>query len=92
MRDVFLIEKPLITEKSTDLMAVGKYVFIVKPTATKNEVKKAIKDIYKVDAAQVNIVRLPKKTRFYRGLSYQKAGLKKAIVTLKEGQKIDLGR
>ncbi len=92
MRDVFLIEKPLITEKSTDLMAIGKYVFIVKPAATKNEIRKAIKDIYKVDAVRVNIVHLPDKARSYRGLAYKKAGLKKAIVTLKEGQKIDLGR
>ncbi len=65
MIDVFLIKKPWVTEKSTGLSALGKYVFIVKPKATKQEIKKAVKEIYKVDAVAVNVVnRPPKQKRF----------------------------
>lgn len=88
--DTFLIKKPLITEKATDLSASGKYVFIVGLSATKKEVAKALKEIYRVDAVKVNIVNLPGKTRRFRGLKSKKSGVKKAVVTLKEGQKIDV--
>lgn len=92
MLDLFLIQKPVITEKATDLNALNKYVFMVKPKATKNEVKKAVKEIYRVDAVSVNMVNLPGKTRAFRGKKEAKMGVKKAIVTLKAGQKIDLAR
>ncbi len=85
-----MIKKPLITEKATDLSASGKYVFIVGLSATKKEVAKALKEIYRVDAVKVNIVNLPGKTRRFRGLKSKKSGVKKAVVTLKEGQKIDV--
>jgi large subunit ribosomal protein L23 len=90
MTDAFLIKKPLITEKATDLSGAGKYVFVVKPSATKKEVQKALREIYRVDAVKVNIVNLPGKTKRFRGLKSRKSGVKKAIVTLKEGQKIDI--
>jgi large subunit ribosomal protein L23 len=92
MQDIFLIKQPRITEKATDLTAAGKYVFVVKATATKPEVKKAVKEFYHADAVAVNIVNIHGKTRRYRGLPSKRSGLKKAIVTLKEGQKIDIGR
>ena len=92
MKDIFLITHPHITEKSTDLNSAGKYVFIVKPSATKQEVKKAVKELYKVDAVAVNIVNVRGKTRRYRGLPSERTGRKKAVVTLKTGQSIDLGR
>ena len=92
MRDIFLIIRPWITEKATALNAQGKYVFMVKPSATKNEVKKAVKDLYKVDAAAVRIINTPARTVRFRGIRSKKAGLKKAVITLKEGQKIDLTR
>jgi len=89
MSDIFLIKKPLITEKSTDLSKTGKYVFIVKPNATKPEVKKAIKEIYKVDPVLVNIVNKPSKQKKMGRLRGRQSGYKKAIVTLKKGQKIE---
>jgi len=92
MKDQFLVKKPWITEKSTLLNEGGKYVFLVKDSATKNEVKKMVKELYQVDATQVNMVNLPAKSRRYRGLKTEKPARKKAIVTLKEGQKIDLAR
>jgi large subunit ribosomal protein L23 len=69
---------------------LGKYVFIVKRSATKKEIQKALREIYRVDAVKVNVVNLPAKPRRFRGKKSTKAGVKKAIVTLKEGQKIDI--
>lgn len=88
--DVFIIKKPLVTEKSTALSNDGKYVFIVKPEATKNEIKKAVRSIYKVEPTAVNVVSRPAKTKKVGALRGRQAGYKKAIVTLKKGQKIDI--
>jgi len=91
MADAFLIKKPWITEKSTDLTAAGKYVFVVKKGASKPEVKKAIHALYKVDVVAVNVVnRPPKSKRSGAGKKGTQEGYRKAIVTLKKGQKIDL--
>jgi large subunit ribosomal protein L23 len=91
MADLFLIKKPWVTEKSTMLGERGKYVFIVQKRATKPEIKKAIKDIYKVDAVAVNVVnRPPKQKRFGAVMKGSQEGYRKAIVTLKAGQKIDI--
>jgi large subunit ribosomal protein L23 len=91
MADVFLVKKPWVTEKSTMLATAGKYVFIVKPKATKQEIKKAVKEVYKVDAVAVNVVnRPPKRKRFGGAMKGSQEGYRKAIVTLKAGQKIDI--
>jgi large subunit ribosomal protein L23 len=89
--DSFIIKRPHITERSTDLQAFGKYVFMVAARASKPEVKKAIKEIYKVDVADVNVMnRAGKRKRFGGTMQGKQDGYRKAIVTLKEGQKIDL--
>ncbi len=90
MSDTFLIKKPWVTERSTDLSKLGKYVFLVKSSATKSEVKKAVKEIYKADAVAVNIVNRPAKRKRVGALKGKQSGYKKAIVTLKTGQKIDI--
>lgn len=91
MAEIFLIKKPWVTEKSTRLAEDRKYVFIVDPRATKPEIKKAVKDIYKVDATAVNVVNRPAKMkRFGQAMKGATGGYRKAIVTLKEGQKIDV--
>lgn len=90
MPDIFLIKKPLITEKSTDLNKLGKYVFVVKFGATKPEIKKAVREIYKVDATGVNIVNRPAKRKRVGNFRGKQAGYKKAVVTLRSGQKIEL--
>ncbi|MGC9968700.1 MAG: 50S ribosomal protein L23 [Minisyncoccia bacterium] len=91
MTSVFLIKKPWVTEKSTELSALGKYVFIVEPGATKQEIKKAVKAVYKVDAVAVNVVNRPaKRKRFGANIKGAQKGYRKAIVTLKAGQKIDI--
>jgi large subunit ribosomal protein L23 len=91
MIDHLLIKKPWITEKATALTASNQYVFMVKSTATKPEVKKAIHALYKVDALTVNILnRVGKMKKSGRGIKGRQEGYRKAIVTIKEGQKIDL--
>lgn len=89
MSSLPLIKRRVITEKATLLAEMGKYVFLVQPKATKNEIKKAIKDLYKVDVTAVTTInQQPRRTR-YRGKESFKQQDKKAIVTLKTGQKID---
>ncbi len=91
MTDPLLIKKPWITEKATKLTASNQYVFLVKSGATKPEVKKAVHALYKVDALSVNILnRVGKTKRSGRGIKGKTQGHRKAIVTIKEGQKIDL--
>jgi large subunit ribosomal protein L23 len=90
MADVSLIKKPWITEKSTGLNVSNQYVFMVKSDAAKPEVKKAIHLLYKVDVVAVNMVnRPPKRKRFGGGRKGVQEGYRKAIVTIKDGQKID---
>ena len=88
--DTFIIKKPLITEKSTDSGKLGKYVFVVENYATKPEIKKAIKQMYKVDAVSVNIIKRPSKRKRMGNVKGHQKGYKKAIVTLKKGQKIEM--
>ncbi|HEX4104299.1 MAG TPA: 50S ribosomal protein L23 [Candidatus Paceibacterota bacterium] len=91
MAEVFIIKKPWVTEKATRLSESGKYVFIVAPHATKPEIKKAVKETYKVDAVSVNMVNRPAKIkRFGQAMKGATGGYRKAIVTLKKGQKIDI--
>lgn len=90
MNDAFIIKQPWITEKATNLTAANKYVFLVKEKASKPEIKKAIHALYKVDVTAVNVVnRAPKQKRYMNKRGYQE-GYRKAIVTVKNGQKIDL--
>ena len=91
MLSSFIIKRPHITERSTALGEFGKYVFMVAPRATKPEIRKAVKEIYKVEVASVNVVnRAGKRKRFGGTMQGRQDGYRKAIVTLKEGQKIDL--
>jgi large subunit ribosomal protein L23 len=85
-----LILKPIITEKATLQMELGKYVFDVLPKATKPEIKAAIETLFDVTVVKVNTLRLPRqKRRVGRFVGY-KAQYKRAIVTLKDGDSIVL--
>ncbi|MDO8536855.1 MAG: 50S ribosomal protein L23 [bacterium] len=90
MVDIFVIKKPWVTERSTDLSKIGKYVFLVKANATKPEIKKAVKEIYKVEPISVNIINRQGKKKRFGARKGRQPGHKKAIVTLKAGQKIDV--
>ena len=86
----FLIKYPIISEKASMLSALNKYIFAVEDSATAPEVRKAIEGLYKVNVIRVNMINeRPKTKNFGRGSSV-KAGNRKAIVTLKEGQKMDV--
>ncbi len=85
----FLLE-PWITEKSHQEMSQNKYIFRVSSDANKANVKKSIEDLYKVSVVGVNIVNIPKKKRVYGRTKGFKSGFKKAMVKLKEGDKIEL--
>ena len=81
---------PVITEKSTNLSSLNKIVFKVIDSANKKTLKKNIEKIFKVNVVKVNIVNLKSKIKFKQGKLSTKSGYKKAIVTLKKGQSIDL--
>lgn len=84
-----LIKGPRITEKSAIAADKGRYTFNVKDDANKNEIKKAIKMMYKVDAVKVTITQVKPKTVVRRGKVGVKSGGKKAVVYLKKGDKIE---
>ncbi len=87
-----VILRPVITEKTTALASEGKYTMLVEKSASKNQVKKALEKIYKVESVKINIIRqkpTKKVTPTRIGtIVKRKKGYKKAIVTLKKGQKI----
>ncbi len=85
-----LIKQAWITEKASDLSGLRKYIFIVDKKANKSETKKTIESIYGVKVKSVNIVNIKGKAkRLGRSLGRTSA-FKKAIITLGEGQKIDI--
>ena len=84
------IISPNITEKSTSLSEHNKIVFKVHKGANKNTIKKSIEKIFKVNVVKVNTINLKGKTKLVRGKKSIKSGYKKAIVTLKKGQSIDI--
>lgn len=85
-----ILKGPHVTEKATDLTKLNQYVFNVYPRANKPEIKKTIEDIYGVDVVSLKIVKIhPKKRRLGRIEGWRK-GYKKAIVKIKEGQKIEV--
>ena len=85
-----ILRRPLVTEKNTALQAMGKYAFEVADKATKFEVKQAVEKAFKVQVTAVNMITLPGKTRRMGRRVLQTQPWKKAIVTLKPGDKIQL--
>jgi len=85
-----ILKTPQVTEKATDLTKKNQYVFKVWPGANKVEIKKAIEDLYGVDVLDVKIIKVPRKKRRLGRISGWRKGYKKAIVKIKEGQKIEI--
>lgn len=79
---------PHVTERATDLVSKNQYVFKVFPRANKIKIKKTIEQVYGVDVLAVKIINVPKKPKRLGRISGWKKGYKKAIVKIKEGQKI----
>ena len=84
------IINPIITEKATILSEQNKTVFKVHDKATKKTVKKNIEKLFKVNVVKVNIINQKTKLKIKQGRKSYKSGYKKAVVTLKKGQSIDL--
>lgn len=84
------ILNPLLTEKSTNLSEMNKVVFKVNKLANKKTIKKSIEKIFKVNVVKINIINKQRKFKTVKGKKVSVQGYKKAIVTLKKGQNIDL--
>ena len=84
------IVSPTITEKATSLSEFNKMVFKVHKGASKKSIKKSIEKIFKVNVIKINTINLRGKTKLVKGKKTTRPGYKKAIVTLKKGQSIDL--
>ena len=81
---------PIITEKATSLSENNKVVFKVRDDASKKTIKKNIEKIFKVNVTKVNIINKKTRMKITRGKKVRVKGFKKAIITLKKGQNIDL--
>jgi large subunit ribosomal protein L23 len=86
-----IIRYPLVTEKSTNLSAHNQVTFAVLKTATKPEIKAAIEDAFGVSVKAVNTLIRKGKTKRFKGRSGMQEDVKKAIITLNDGQQLDLG-
>lgn len=85
-----ILRRPLITEKYTAFQAQGKYVFEVAREAGKPQIKQAVEKAFKVEVTAVNVMTVPGKRRRFGGRQLPAHPWKKAIVTLKPGDKIEL--
>ena len=84
------IISPHVTEKSTNLSEQNKIIFKVPDKANKKNLKKNIEKIFKVNVTKINIINKKSKLKITRGRKVKISGFKKAIVTIKKGQNIDL--
>ncbi|MSQ24846.1 MAG: 50S ribosomal protein L23 [Dehalococcoidia bacterium] len=85
-----VLRRPVVTEKSTLLAEKGKYVFEVSDAASKAQIKEAVKLAFKVQVTQVNVMNVQGKMKRFGRKPTQQRSWKKAIVTLKAGEKIEL--
>ena len=85
-----IVLAPHITEKSTMLSETNAVVFKVAPKATKPEIKAAIEALFNVKVTNVNTIVSKGKTKRWKGKTYQRSDVKKAIITLAEGNSIDV--
>ena len=93
MNKIHLYDKilfPVVTEKSTNLSEQNKIVFKVPARANKINLKKSIEKIFKVNVTKINIINKQPRLKISRGRKVNITGYKKAIITLKKGQSIDL--
>jgi large subunit ribosomal protein L23 len=87
-RDV--IRRPIVTEKSMRGTAIGKYTFEVDRTSPKPVIRNAVEILFQVKVTKVNVIKIPGRMRRRGAHYYQESGHRKAIVTLRDGDKIDL--
>jgi large subunit ribosomal protein L23 len=85
-----VIVSPVITEKATALSEQNKVVFKVRSDATKPQIKEAVEKLFDVKVKSVNTLVTKGKVKLFRGVRGQRSDVKKAVVTLEEGQTIDI--
>ena len=93
MNKIHLYDKiitPIVTEKSTNLSEQNKIIFKVPSNANKKNLKNNIEKIFKVNVTKINIINKQGRIKLTRGRKVKVSGFKKAIITLKKGQSIDL--
>ena len=93
MNKIHLYDKvlsPVVTEKSTNLSQQNKITFKVPRKLNKKTIKKNIEKIFKVNVTKINIINKQNRKKIVRGRQVKVQGYKKAIITLKKGQNIDL--
>ncbi|TSC61361.1 MAG: large subunit ribosomal protein L23 [Parcubacteria group bacterium Gr01-1014_107] len=85
-----ILLKPRVAEKATEVQKNNVYIFEIHPSATKNLVRQAVRELYKVEPRKINITKNPSKRVFVRGKRGIKTGVKKAYIYLKEGDRIEI--
>ncbi len=85
-----VIRRPIVTEKSMRGTAISKYTFEVDGTSPKPVIRDAVQRLFSVTVTKVNVIRIPGRARRRGQHHYREAGYRKAIVTLRGGDKIDL--
>lgn len=85
-----VLKKPHVTEKATDLTSKNQYIFEVFRDVNKNQIKKAVEDVYGVDVESVRVINIARKKRRLGRIEGWRQGYKKAVVKIKEGQKIEV--
>ena len=86
----YIVRRPIITEKATRGSEFNQVTFEVATDATKPEIKKAVEELFKVTVEGVNTLRVKGKTKMFRARRGTRAGYKKAMVTLKDGDYVDV--
>lgn len=89
-KDFQVIQRPIITERGTLLEKEEKYIFEVSLQANKHEIKKAIEKIYNTRVKKINVMKRKGKKKKLRGIEGKTSTSKRAVVTLKEGEKIEI--
>ena len=85
-----IILKPIVTEKATRLSEFNKVVFEVSSKSNKNEIKGAVEKLFSVKVKSVNIINIKGKLKRFKGILGKRNDIKKAIITLEEGNTIDI--
>ena len=85
-----IILKPIITEKATKLSEFNKVVFEVSPKSNKSEIRSAVEKLFSVKVKAVNIINTKGKVKRFKGVLGKRNDMKKAVITLEEGNTIDI--
>ena len=85
-----IICKPIVTEKATKLSEYNKVVFEVAYKSNKNEIKGAVEKLFSVKVKSVNIINIKGKVKRFKGVLGKRNDIKKAVITLEEGNTIDI--